>query len=68
MAKLKDHRVLSDGWVLGLFRKAGEILPMSEAQAKYEPNVEPVENDAETDPKPAKTTRRGKSSEDKADA
>lgn len=68
MAKLKDHRVLSDGWVLGAYREAGEILPMSEAQAKYEPNVEPVADDAGPDPKPAKTARRGKSTEDKADA
>lgn len=37
----KTYRVLRDGWVAGRYRKAGDTLPLTEAQAKYE-NVEPV--------------------------
>lgn len=64
MSKLTDHRVRSDGWVLGVYRKAGDIVPMTEAQAKYEPNVERAEN------APAPTARkasRRKSDEESAD-
>lgn len=64
MAKLSNYRVLSDGWVLGLYREAGEILPMSAAQVKYEPNVVAVADEE----KPSKPSSRGKFSKDKADA
>ena len=66
MTKTSQYRVLADGWVLGQHRMAGDVLPMTEAQAKYQPNVVRVE-DASEEPAPRKSSRR-RSDEDKADA
>lgn len=42
----KQYKTLSDGWVAGVWKDAGEIVTLSTAQAKYE-NVQLVEETPE---------------------
>ena len=55
---MTTYRALADGWIAGRRVKAGEILDLTLAQAKYEP-VEPAADPAPAEPAP-KALRRGR--------
>lgn len=52
-------RVLADGWIAGRRAEKGDVLDLTEAEAKYEP-VEPYLDEAET---PAATAGKRKAGE-----
>lgn len=60
MTTKQTYIARADGWIAGRRVKAGEEVPLTPAEAKYEPVDTPPETVSETSAKPARR-RRGKS-------
>ena len=46
MSETQKYTVNADGWVAGLFRKKGDSVELTDAEAKYEANITPQQADA----------------------
>lgn len=49
----REYRVTAAGWAAGFYRQAGEILPLNERAARYEPLLELVGPPAPAGEEPA---------------